>query len=176
MILIILVGLYTILENLKVRNVVIGKQFQNSENYQKFLKIVRSKKINIIQLEIGSKIYIEKNLYFDVLWPDSKHIITENSINNNALVCKLFYKNFTMLFTGDIEEETEKILTEKYGSKLGSDVLKVGHHGSKTSTSYDFLNFIKPNIALIGVGENNKFGHPNKDVIDRLENLRNKYI
>ena len=79
-----------------------------------------------------------------------------------------------MLFTGDIEKEAEEILTKKYEktTKLKSSILKVGHHGSKTSTSEEFLNLIKPQIALIGVGKKNNFGHPSNEVIERLNNLR----
>jgi competence protein ComEC len=169
-------GLLYILENLKVKNVIIGKQFDNSENYKTFLNIIKSKKIKVNMVEEGVKINIEKNLYFDVIWPSNKQAVTNNSINNNALVCKLNYKNFTMLFTGDIEEETEKILVSKYlgTNALKANVLKVGHHGSKTSSTQEFLELVKPQIALIGVGKNNKFRHPNEDVLERLKNLNCK--
>jgi competence protein ComEC len=169
-------GLLYILENLKVKNVIIGKQFDNSENYKTFLNIIKSKKIKVNMVEEGVKINIEKNLYFDVIWPSNKQAVTNNSINNNALVFKLNYKNFTMLFTGDIEEETEKILVSKYlgTNALKASVLKVGHHGSKTSSTQEFLELVKPQIALIGVGKNNKFGHPNEDVLERLKNLNCK--
>lgn len=78
-----------------------------------------------------------------------------------------------MLFTGDIEEFAEKKILNFYSNNnlLNADILKVGHHGSKTSTSDDFLNIVDPKIAVIGVGKNNKFGHPNKEVLTRLENL-----
>ena len=125
-------------------------------------------------VEAQNKINIENNLYFDILWPNSKQVVQKNSINNNALVCKLNYKGFSMLFTGDIEEETEKLLISKYknNSILNSTVLKVGHHGSKSSSTQEFLELIKPKISLIGVGKNNNFGHPNEEVIKRLEKLR----
>ena len=71
-----------------------------------------------------------------------------------------------MLFTGDIEKIAESQLLDE---ELSADLLKVGHHGSKTSTTQEFLNKVNPQIALIGVGENNKFGHPNDDVIKRLQ-------
>ena len=77
-----------------------------------------------------------------------------------------------MLFTGDIEEIAEKKilkLYEKNKEKLRADVLKVGHHGSKTSSSYDFIKTVFPKIALIGVGKDNNFGHPNLGVIERIE-------
>ena len=77
-----------------------------------------------------------------------------------------------MLFTGDIEEIAEKkildIYREKSSSALKADVLKVAHHGSKTSTIQEFLEKVNPKICLIGVGENNMFGHPANEVIDRL--------
>ncbi len=122
-------------------------------------------------MEKGQRINIEKDVYFDVLWPNSKNVISENNINNNSLVCKMVYQKFSMLFTGDIEEIAEKtILKEyKYTNILKSTILKVAHHGSKSSSTEEFLNAIKPKIALIGVGEKNIFGHPNNGVLKRLE-------
>ena len=101
--------------------------------------------------------------------------INENVLNNNSIVCKLCYKNFSMLFTGDIEEIAEKRILQEYKDNLqllNSTILKVAHHGSKTSSTKEFINVVKPKVALIGVGKNNKFGHPNEDVIKRLENIR----
>lgn len=109
------------------------------------------------------------------MWPDSNNVITENSINNNSLVCKLKYKDFSMLFTGDIEEIAEKQILQKYKSNLkvlNSTVLKVAHHGSKSSSIEEFLKVVNPKIALIGVGANNTFGHPNSGVLDRLKEKR----
>lgn len=153
---------------------IIGEQFENSENYLEFLKIIKEKNIKLNVVDEKAKINIEKDLYFNVLWPSNSQKIEENSINNNALVCKLNYKNFSMLFTGDIEEETEKILVSKYKNTniLKSNILKVGHHGSKTSSTTEFLELIKPKFALIGVGKNNTFGHPNQEILNRLEKLR----
>lgn len=163
---------------MKVKNVIIGKQFEDSENLQEFLKIVNKKKINVRLVEAGNKINIDKKLYFEVLWPDSSKSILKNSINNNAMVCKLNYKNFSMLFTGDIEEEAENIITSQYKEtkNLNSIILKVAHHGSKTSSTEKFLKLVKPKLAIIGVGENNKFGHPNDEVIQKLEELRSYNI
>ena len=171
-------GLFTIMKKLKVKKVIIGKQFQNTENFQKFFKIAKDKNIEIIVVEANIQIHIEKDLYFDILWPDSSHVLSENSINNNALVCKLFYQNFSCLFTGDIEEEAENVLISKYQgtNALKSTVLKIAHHGSKSSSTEGFLELVQPKIALIGVGENNKFGHPNDGVIERLTNLRSKNL
>ena len=193
------------MENIKVKNVIIGKQPENSENYQKFKETVKNKKINVIIVEvkdtddtrnridvktIGSGIdsskneiskinqyvynnilYIEKNLYFQILWPDTKNVISENALNNSSLVFKLNYINYSMLFMGDIEEVAEKQILKKYKNNLEilkADVLKIPHHGSNSSSTKEFIEAVRPKIALIGVGENNKFGHPNEQVIERL--------
>ncbi len=81
-----------------------------------------------------------------------------------------------MLFTGDIEEIAEKQILKEYENKniLNATVLKVGHHGSKTSSIKEFIEAVSPKISLIGVGKNNLFGHPNKDVIKTLENYDSK--
>ena len=125
-------------------------------------------------MEAGNRINIEKNLFFDILWPSKNETVSKNVINNNALVCKMVSKKVTMLFTGDIEQEAEEAILNKYKANIGilkSDILKVAHHGSKTSSTKEFLEAVKPNTAVIGVGKNNNFGHPNKSVLERLKRL-----
>lgn len=144
-------ALLYVLERINVKNIIIGKQFENYENYKEFVRLANNKKITIHMVEAGQKINIEKDLHFDVLWPNSEEVIRDNSINNNSLVCKLVYKNFSMLFTGDIEEIAEKNILQKYESTniLQSTVLKVAHHGSKSSSKEEFISKIQPKIALI---------------------------
>ena len=168
-------GLLTILEELKVNRVCISKQEENSENYKKFVKIVNRKNIPVSILKIGDRISIENDLYFDILWPQEKQI-EENKLNNNAIVMKLNYNGFSCLFTGDIEKIAEEKIVEIYNDKkiLKSDVLKVAHHGSKTSTIDKFLKLVNPKVSLIGVGKDNLFGHPSGDVIKRLEGFNSK--
>ena len=165
-------GLLYIMQEIKVNNIIIGKQYKSSENYEEFIKIVKEKKINVKIVEGGEKVSIEDNLYFDIIWPFSDNMISDNSINNNSLVCKLNYKNYSMLFTGDIEAIAEKAILKKYSKNLNilkSDILKVAHHGSKTSSITVFIEKIKPKYAIIGVGEDNKFGHPSDSTIQNLE-------
>lgn len=170
------------MEELKVKKVVISKQGENGQNFQRFKEIVNKKNISVICVGIDETIYpmklqIEKDIYFDILWPNNSYLISENLLNNNSIVAKLHYKRFSALFTGDIEQIAEKEILKqyKYNSQvLNSTILKVAHHGSKTSSTKEFLETVKPKISLIGVGENNKFGHPNDDVINRLENIGSK--
>ena len=120
------------MKNIKLKNVIISKQFEYNENYKKFLKIAKQEKINIKIANKGDKIYIEKNLYFEVLWPDALEPISDNKINNNSLVCKMVYKKFSMLFTGDIEKIAEEKIIETYKNetnKLKATIIKIPHHG-----------------------------------------------
>ena len=157
-------GAIFLLKNMKIKNLIISIQPENSEFYEEITNICRQKNTNIMYVKKGNKFKIA-NLDIEILHPNN-NFIAENTLNNNALVCKINYYNFKMLFTGDIEKIAENQLLDE---ELLADLLKVGHHGSKTSTTQEFLNKVNPQIALIGVGENNKFGHPNDDVIKRLQ-------
>ena len=165
-------GIISIIKEIKVEKIVIGKQFVESENFKLFLEIAKEKNIQLQIVEVGDIIHIEKDLLFYVLWPTSEKIVNENILNNNSLVGKLVYKNFSMLFTGDIEEIAEKEILKKYeNDQLNSTVLKVAHHGSKTSSTMEFLENVNPKYALIGVGKNNNFGHPSNVTIENLNKI-----
>lgn len=142
-------GLIAILENLKVNTLIIGKQKENSEEYQNIMKIARNKKVSIKIVAQGQKIIIDKNTYFDVIYPENE--LQEEGLNNNSLVLKLNYNKFSMLFTGDIEKEAEENIVNKNKEKnnIKSAILKVAHHGSKTSSTKEFVELVKPQIALI---------------------------
>ena len=180
-------GLFEVMNELKIDKVIIPIGMETSENYGRFKEIIGNKRIKTILVGGGSistqessnRLYIEKDLYIDFLWPNNKKLISENILNNNSIVCKLNYKECSMLFTGDIEEIAEKEILQEYKNNLSilnSGILKAAHHGSKTSSTKEFLEAVKPKMVLIGVGENNKFGHPNAEVTNRFENLRNKNI
>ena len=168
-------GLFYILENLKVENIIISKQGKISENFEKFIKIIKNKKTNLKIVKKGDLIKIDDLSYFEILFPED-NLINENTLNNNSIVAKFISNNITMLFTGDIEKIAEERIGEIYKEnfKLESTILKVAHHGSKTSSLYEFLDLVNPKIAIIGVGENNNFGHPNKEVLQRLVKYTNK--
>lgn len=166
-----------ILENMKVKNVIISKQFESSNNYIQFLKATEEKKIKVYEVEAGRRINIDKYTYFDILWPSTQDCIQENKLNNNSLVCKLVSIGTSVLFTGDIEEAAEKQILKKYENNLEllkTDILKVAHHGSKTSNTLEFLNTTKPKYAIIGVGNENKFGHPSNITIQNLKKINTK--
>lgn len=170
-------GIFSVLENIKVKEVIICSQAGDSENYQKLKEIVNKKKIKVRVVKKGNLISIDKDVNLKILWPTDE-FINENVLNNNSIVAKLEYKTFSMLLTGDIEEIAERKILEEYENTniLRSTVLKIAHHGSKSSSIQSFLNEVKPKIALIGVGKNNTFGHPNDGVLERLKNIRSKSV
>ena len=166
-------GILTILQELNVKKVIIGKQFETSENYEKFLGIIKEKNILTKVVRKGDVINLEKDIQIKVLFPEEE-LISGNALNNNSLVFSLNYKSFSVLFTGDIEMITEEKLIKLFlnTKELKATVLKVAHHGSKSSSIQEFLELVEPKIALIGVGANNLYGHPNSDVLARFSNLR----
>lgn len=167
-------GILSVLEELKVEKVIICEQEEN-ENYRRFKEIVKNKKIKVYVVKKGDNVKIEENILLNILWPKDEKI-KENAINNNSIVAKLNYKNFSILLTGDIEKIAENEILKEYENSniLNANILKVAHHGSKSSSINEFLEKVKPQIALIGVGEKNTFGHPNEGVLKRLENINTK--
>ena len=168
-------GILYLMEHIKVKNIIISKQGKESSNYNKFKNIVLDKGIYVIFVKKGDKIKIDNETYMDVLFP-SNNLISDNILNNNSIVTKICYNNFSILFTGDVEEIAENEICSQYNTTntLKANILKVAHHGSKTSSTAEFIKMVKPQIALIGVGEKNKFGHPNDGVIQRLKNMNTK--
>jgi len=159
-------GFKYLLENMKIKNVILSKQYESTSNFEEIMEFAAKKKVNIIKVEAGDILQIDKYVNFKVFSPGEE--LTDN-INDNSIVMKLEYYNFSCLFTGDISNEIEERLVKNYVSVLESTVLKVAHHGSKTSSAESFISTVKPKLALIGVGKNNKFGHPTNEVIEKLE-------
>ena len=165
-------GLFAVIKKMKIGKILIGKQYEKSKQLNDLINLANEKNIDIIFLESNMEVKIDKNIYIKVLWPNSNYQITENNLNNNSLVFKLFYKDVSMLFTGDIEKKAEEKILNLYNNCLNSTIIKVGHHGSNTSSTDSFIKCVNPKIALIGVGKNNYFGHPNEEILERLKNIR----
>ena len=135
-------GILTVLQELKVKKVIIAKQGEDSEQYEEFQKITQEKNINVVQVKNGDIINIDKEVKIKILFP-TDDLIKENILNNNSIVAKLEYKDFKMLFTGDIESTAENELIKMYSSKdLKADIIKVPHHR--------FEDFINKRVFKIG--------------------------
>lgn len=158
-------GLIAILENLKVDTLLIGEQAQESEEYYKIMEVTKNNNVDVKKVKEGDKILIEKDCIFHILYPERN--LPFNDLNNNSIVIKLIYRNFSMLFTGDIGEKAEKKILEK-NIDVRANILKVSHHGAATSSTEEFIKKVNPIVAIIGVGEKNTFGHPNEKVLERF--------
>ncbi|QQG46039.1 MAG: MBL fold metallo-hydrolase [Candidatus Niyogibacteria bacterium] len=131
--------------------------------FAEFNKLIKEKNMKEVKVRRGMRILLGGGAYFDVLLPDV-FLDSENQ-HQNMVVGRLTYGNTCFLLTGDMEREQEfKILNDD----IDCDVLKVGHHGSKTSSSESFLKAVSPEIAVIQVGAKNRYGHPYQAVLERL--------
>lgn len=122
----------------------------------------------------GMDFLLDTDVHLFILFPDKD--VSTFSTNDGSIVAKLVYKNTSIMLTGDAPEKTEKYLvaletglSATSSAHLYSDILKVGHHGSKTSTSQDFLQKVLPKYAVISAGKNNSYGHPSPEVTHRLK-------
>ncbi|MDP3684141.1 MAG: MBL fold metallo-hydrolase, partial [Ignavibacteria bacterium] len=119
---------------------------------------------------------VAQNTRVYLLCDTHKPPINKFKINDRSGIIKIVHGKTSFLFVGDAHLKMENYLTSTWNNFLDSDVLKVGHHGSKTSSGENFLNFVTPEISLISVGEQNKFGHPSQVILDRLKKLNSKLL
>lgn len=134
----------------------------DTKAFENFKKAVESQGNEIIVPNAGDEFYLG-TAEIDILGPIKEY----EDNNDNSIVLKITYGNNTFLMTGDMERESEQDLLE-CGYDLSADVLKVGHHGSSTSTSYPFLREVMPTYAVISCGVGNEYGHPREDTMSRL--------
>jgi competence protein ComEC len=167
-------GMRQVIENFGVKNFLDSDQDYPSKEYQRMLLALDEKGIKLIPAKKGMKFDLDSGVALEVLNPPGKpQWITEvrrgGSVENaNSVVLRLSYGNFSMLFTGDAETETEDLMM-KSGVPLRAQVLKVGHHGSRYATSARFLDAVAPEAAVISCGADNRYGHPARQTLDRLQ-------
>jgi len=134
--------------------------------YEALEKISTEKEIQKIIAKRGQRIALDKNVYIDILFPDRSTI--EWDANTASIVVRLVYGDTSFLLTGDSPKRIEEYITSLDGGWLSASVLKLGHHGSRTSTSEFFLGIVNPQYAVISAGTDNRYGHPHKEVMDML--------
>lgn len=136
--------------------------------YQRMITTIDKYNINYYE-GISRKINLG-SLTFTVL-PPANPLIRDSELNNNSVVVRLDFKDFSCLFTGDSEKEREGQLLAESRSNLNVDILKVGHHGSSSSSFPLFIKSVKPEMAVICCGQGNKYGHPHQETISLLQSL-----
>ena len=175
-------GLESFVKEYTVKKIIYAKPFSVTDEYINFLRIVEEYDLEIIEAKAGNE-FVFGEILVQILLPDVDEIFSKEDkegLNTNSLVCKISVKDKDVLYMGDATYDTEKSLLEKY-NKSGNmlydiEVLKIGHHGSKTSTSEEYVKVILPKYGVISSKEK-YYGHPHKDVIEILkENKVQIYI
>ncbi|MDR1774083.1 MAG: MBL fold metallo-hydrolase [Clostridioides sp.] len=171
-------GIDNVIEDFNVKSVYMSRQskeYIQKENattdssYSNLIKACNNKKIKINFLKKGDKLKIEDELNIQILSPTA----ISDEPNLNSIVFYMNYKDKKFLFTGDAEKENEEEILNTY--KLEDiDFLKVGHHGSKTSSSEEFIEKLTPDISVISCGYKNVYGHPHQTTIDTLKKVKSK--
>jgi competence protein ComEC len=162
-------GLKAILENFHVARLWIGREV-SSPGLSRLEELARSQKIPI-EHELRGKSLSWDGVQGDFLWPaSSPENISLPAKNDDSLVLRLHYGTQTFLLPGDAEKQAEReMLSENGAEAMRSSVLKIGHHGSKNSTTPEFLAAVRPRVGIISAGEDNPYGHPSPALLERLE-------
>lgn len=155
-------GLANVIKSFDIGSIYMPKVAASSKTYENLLNTIKDKNLKIKTGKNGVEVLNENNLVLKMVAPNQD---SYSSYNNYSIVLRLDYGTTSFLFTGDAEEKSEKEITED----VNVDVLKVGHHGSDTSSSEEFLAKVKPKYAIISVGAGNKYGHPADITLTKLK-------
>lgn len=168
-------GLVGALERYEVKNIIESKESYNSSEFGAWQEAVKDERSNDIEAIAGKVIDLGDGVTLEILHP-FQSVAGDNPKNphDDGVVVMLRYGDLEVILTGDMETKVERRLIMA-GYDLDADVLKIGHHGSKTSTSEEFLSATSPEVAIIQVGAKNRYGHPALEVLERLENYDIKY-
>lgn len=162
-----IVGFLEVLKRYRVDNVIWTGVVRDTPEYNEWMSLLKKEKAKIFIAKIGQRIG-SGELGMEIFYPFESFEGKElKDSNETSIVAKLIYGKSSFLFTGDIGQRSEaKIILN--ASQPESDVLKVGHHGSKNSTSDEFISAVSPKIAVISAGKGNPYGHPHNEVLDVL--------
>jgi beta-lactamase superfamily II metal-dependent hydrolase len=161
-------GLVEVLKRYNIKKILFTGVSHTAPSYLEFLKIIKEKNIAVVDFENEKNVFVG-DIKMEILYPfDNLANKKFDDLNESSIVLKIDFLNKKFLLMGDAEFTVENSLIEKFGNELKSDILKVGHHGSKFATGDEFLKFVSPNEAIICVGENS-FGHPSPRTVARLK-------
>ncbi len=164
-----LAGLIGVVNKYEVDQVIYSDVEYSSSSYAEWQSIIDIKDLMVIEPIVGQE-YIFDEVVLKILYPFEEFEITLEDLNDTSVISRLTYQDTSFLFTGDASVNVEEELLANEIS-IDSDVLKVGHHGSKYSSSFDFLEAVSPKYAVIQSGEGNKFGHPHKLTLNKINGL-----
>ena len=161
-------GLSEVINHFDIGEIYMPKAVSTSKTYERLLTAVSDKNLQINTAKAGKSIYSSDELKIDIIAPIHD---AYDDINNYSVVIKISYGSNSFLFTGDAEALVENELLENNYSQLNCDVLKVGHHGSNSSSTLNFLEAVSPTYSVISCGEGNSYGHPHSETLMRLADV-----
>lgn len=166
-------GMAALFQNFKIVRIFDNGEAATNAMYKNYLSKIDKLNIPWQQLKSGDVVDLGDGVTFYVFAPSEPLFIDNGQpdLNNNSIVGKMVYKNFSVLFTGDAEQPAEKRILTQWSGNLQATILKVGHHGSKTSTSEKFLAAVHPQGATISLGAGNSYHFPHKQTMDQLKKL-----
>ena len=172
-----LAGLLEVLKRYKVESILWTGVVRDTAEFTEWQELIKEEGAEIFIAKFGEKISFLGKLKFlnelDILYPfESAEGKEMKDSNNTSIIARLVFGETAFLFTGDASQSVERQLSRFAGQQLDSDVLKVAHHGSKTSTAPEFVEAVSPEIAVISVGKDNKYGHPHQEVLDNLKGVK----
>lgn len=159
-------GAGSIISNYNVDTVILPNVVSTYTPFEKMLEAIEKKDCNVLEGKAGVSLELGK-VRIDLLAP----VYEYEDINNMSIATKITYGEVSFLFTGDAEEISELAMLERGEKILDSTILKVGHHGSSSSSCYDFIKAVSPEVAVYSCGINNEYGHPHGQVIKRINNI-----
>jgi beta-lactamase superfamily II metal-dependent hydrolase len=172
-------GLIDVINNVNVGQVLDSGQVHTTQTFEDLLDAIYNKQIPLRSVSGGESVNLDPTVKIDVLNPPASTPNGSNNeaeFNDNSVALKLTYGNFSALLTGDVEERNEARLVFKNATILDADVLKAGHHGSRTSSSLAFLNAVTPEVVIISLGAGNSYGHPHQEALDRISESGAQYL
>src|SRR5215213_4058998 len=164
-------GLIDVIKNVGFEQMLDSGQVHITQTFEDFLDAIDTKQIPLKSVREGDYILLDSTVKVEVLNPPASlpdGADNEAEFNDNSVVLKLTYGEFSALLTGDMQEINEARLVFENVTTLDADVLKAGHHGSRTSSSSPFLNAVTPEVVIISVGAGNTYGHPHQEALDRI--------
>lgn len=165
-------GLIEVLKRYKVGKILTTGVKTDTQGFRVWQDEIKKQNIPIQIALFGQIIKLDQKADLFVLSPfDNLENQESNDLNNTSIVNRLVYGDLEILFTGDSEQKLEQKLLDTQAD-IRSDILKVGHHGSKNSTTEEFLKAVAPDAAVIQVGANNRYHHPTKEVLERLAGVK----
>ena len=172
-------GLIDVINNVNVGQVLDSGQVHTTQTFEDLLDAIYNKQIPLRSVSEDESVNLDPTVKIDVLNPPASTPNGSNNeaeFNDNSVALKLTYGNFSALLTGDVEERNEARLVFKNATILDADVLKAGHHGSRTSSSSAFLNAVIPDVVIISLGAGNSYGHPHQEALDRISAFGAQYL